>query len=66
MTEETIRFFGYSDRLTTDVRLDEYTRLEMEDIMRSACVRLGGTFDLEQFNEYWRKAQERKRLWLAS
>lgn len=61
MRDETIQLFGYPDTTTDGVRLDEFTKIEFEDIMRDAVRRLGGEFCQESFDEYWRQAQERKR-----
>lgn len=47
-------------------RLDEYDRIEMEDIMRRAVASLGGTFDQDKFDQYWCEAMARKRQRSAS
>lgn len=59
--EETICLYGYPKTTSDGARLDEYTKLEFEDIMRDAIMRLGGTFCSESFEIYWSEAQERKR-----
>jgi hypothetical protein len=59
--EETICFFGYPEQQPDGSRLDEFSKIEVEDIMRAACAVHGKPFSQKTFDEYWSEAQARKR-----